>query len=468
MNGEVVEKQYRRSLFLTLAGVTCWAVFGSVSTGSLLSGLLLSLGFTDQQIGYATALCQLCLLLQLPGAILQARFVHRKVFWLTLGTLGYSLFGAIGFLALFWQDLPPVTGVIAFMVLYGLCNVALQMTTTVVMAWKSDIPPPGRSNHYWTLHTGFGVVCSMLFWIVLGYCADMLGRHDSRTYFILIMIATVAAYLSMVFQAFIPDPEAVPSKNGPRFLPQLKEVICSGNFRKLTGFFSIQMFGKWLMSGFVFIFMQAEMGFSQFSIQLLLMASAAFGILAGFLFRRVADRYGRKPAVMIFTGIKVVEFVLWGTLMVGNQGFDFFCLNILEALHIPTSQIPPGFLSALPAMCLSGFVNMGLAAGQIAMLTSDGSKANKSITMSLFFMILGAVGAISSAISGELSTLFTNLNTKDMIGLMPFNLLSLCGAACYCISMFLIARYQENGALPTHRVLMELIIRSPMRLLRKH
>ena len=51
---------------------------------------------------------------------------------------------------------------------------------------------------------------------------------------------------------------------------------------------------------------------------------------------------------------------------------------------------------------------------------------------------------------------------------MPFNLLSLLGAACYCLSMFLIARYKEDGSIPTFRVLNELIIRSPMRLLRKH
>ena len=96
-----VDKQYNRSLTLTLLGVTCWAVFGSVSTGSLLSGLLLSLNFTAQQIGYATALCQLSLLMQLPGAVLQARYCNRKLFWLSIGTLGYTLFGAIGFLALF-------------------------------------------------------------------------------------------------------------------------------------------------------------------------------------------------------------------------------------------------------------------------------------------------------------------------------------------------------------------------------
>lgn len=463
-----VDKQYNRSLTLTLLGVTCWAVFGSISTGSLLSGLLLSLNFTDQQIGYATALCQLSLLMQLPGAVLQARYCNRKLFWLSIGTLGYTLFGAIGFLALFWQDLPPVTGVVAFMILYGLFNVTVQMTTTVVMAWKSDIPPPGKSNHYWALHTGFGVVCINLFGIALGYCADILGRHESRTYFILILCGAVAAYLSMLFQAFIPDPEAAPKKDGPKLLPQLKEVIGSRNFRKLTGFFSIQMFGNWLMSGFVFIYLQAEMGFSQFGIQILMLMSAVFGILAGFFFRRFADRYGRKPVVMIFTGCKVVEFILWGTLLVGNHWFDHFWLDVLTYLHIPTGQIPPGFISTIPAICLSGFVNMGLAAGQIAMLTSDGSKANKSITMSLFFMFLGLVGAISSAVSGELSALFTAWNTYERIGLMPFNLLSLLGAACYCLSMFLIARYKEDGSIPTFRVLNELIIRSPMRLLRKH
>lgn len=468
MADTAVLKQYNRSLTLTLLGVTCWAVFASVSTNSLLSGLLLSLDFTDQQIGYATAVCQFCFLFQLPGAILQARFVNRKVFWVTLGTLGYTLFGGIGFLALFWDDLPPLAGVVTFMVLYGLFNMLVHTTTTVVMSWKSDIPPPDKRNHYWALHTGFGVVCTILFGIAMGYLADRLGRDDSRTYFVLIMAGMAAAYLSMLFQAFIPDPEAAPRKDGPRVLEQIREVACSPNFRKLTGFFSIQMFGNWLMSGFVFVYLQAEMGFSQFCIQLLMLMSAVFGILAGFFFRRFADRYGRKPVVMIFTGCKVVEFVLWGTLFVGNQGFDNVCLNVMEFLHIPTGSIPPGYLSAVPAICLSGFVNMGLAAGQIAMLTSDGSKTNKTITMSLFYMILGLVGAVSSAISGELSALFTSLNTIETIGLMPFNLLSLLGACCYCLSMFLIARYREDGSVPTFQVLNELIIRSPMRLLRKH
>lgn len=453
----------RRNMDYLIAGIPAWCVFGAATTGSLLSGLMLSLGFSPKQIGYAMSLTLIFLPMQLVGSLLQPRMFDRKKFWFSLGLFCYTMFGAIGILAWFWGKLPFAAGFTVFMLLFGIYHMLIQMTGAVVLAWKGEVVPPRESNTFWTRSTCMSTVGMIVCGILLGYLADRLGRDRSSTYAILIAFGVIGGDLSLFFQARVPDPRSASRRDLPKIAPLLRGVFAEKNFRGLAFSFSIQMFGNWMMCGLVFVYMQQTMGFSQLAIQILLAISAGVSFLTGFFFKFAGNRYGRKPLLIICTAVKVLEFLLWGLLAAGNHLFDEAGLRLLDVMQIPTSSIPAGFISALPPIILGGFVNTGIAATQLSLLTSTGKRENKGVLIALFYTVVGIVGAAASCLSGELSALFSHWDTLARTGLTPFNLLSLIGGAFYLISIIPIARIVETGAAPTVAVVKNLLAHNPFR-----
>lgn len=456
-------RQYRKNMNWLLAPVPFWSIFSTATTGPLLAGLLLALHFSEKQIGYVMSLTLICLPMQLIGSLIQPRFFNRKLFWQIVGAASYALFGGIALLTWFWDRVDPGTAFALFLGMFALCHVGMQLTGAVTLAWKNEVIPQRESNTFWGRFTCWNVVFPVVAGIILGRIADLLGRGNISTYSILMFVGVAGAFFSLWAQSQVPDPEAAPRKDLPKPGPLIRSVFEDVNFRKLTFCFSIQMFGNWMMCGFVFIYLQKTMNFSQFSIQILLAMSAFASWIGGYFFRFAGNRYGRKPVVIICTALKVVEFIMWGMLAAGNHFLDDAGLSLMRMLHLPADWIPAGFFSTVPQIVLGGFVNMCISAGQLSLLTSSGRKENKGVLFAVFYLVLGLVGALASCVSGEVSSLLAASDVFERTGLRPFNILSLVGAVLYTASIFVLARYRESGATPTVRVVKSLLAHNPFR-----
>lgn len=455
-------RQVRRCINLLYAGMASWSVFGAAVTGSLLTGLLLSLKMSNQQIAVVMSLTLWFLPMQMLGSLLQARFFHRQKFWLSFAFIHYTAFLVLALMAWFWGSLPAAAAALVFMIIFALSHASAQLTGSITLAWQGEIIPPRESNSFWTKRTSIQMVSTMLSGIALGFLADLLGRDKSTTYAVILVIGVLFAWFSLFLHTFIPDPTPY-SEDKVNLRDIFHSIIAEKNFRQLALFFSVQSFAAWTMCGFIFVYLQRNMNFSQGAIQILLSASYIVSFFAAFLFKFFGNRYGRKPLLIICTVLKCGEFIVWGSLLPGNNWLDQLGLHGLLTLGLDTSFIPPGFIGALPVFIIGGFINIGLTSGQLSLLTSIGKKNTQSFMIAFFFMLVGLAGAVSSSFSGSLYNLIEASSLPQTYGLNTFNILALIGAAGYLLSTFFIFRYQEHGAAPTATVVRSLFGHNPFR-----
>ncbi|MGI5868336.1 MAG: MFS transporter [Kiritimatiellia bacterium] len=447
-----------------------WAAFAICTYGALYTGMLLSLGMNQKQIGLIMSVPLLTLPVQIAGAVLQQRYFNRKRFW--VGALGFYLlmFALMAVLVAAWPTLPPGGAMGLFIALLLLANVGFQLHRPVQLAWQSDIVPEREVSVFWNRLTAQGMVASVVAGFAMGWVADRLGRENRLTYVLLLSIGLVFAVASLRTNARVPDPDPDPRAEGG-VLSDIREVLGSASFQRLSAVFSLQSVAAWLCSAFIFVHLQRTMKFTMFQMQVLAGISCVVSFAAGRLFEIVGKRYGRKPILLICTLVKSVEFVLWGMMRPGDHLLDLAVRRASIALLGDWAALPEGFASAIPVFVLGGFVNVGIASMQLAFMRSIGTRKTQTLAISLFFSVSGIVGGIVAMFSGALFDLLASPDVgpaglRRLVGgwgLTPFNVLAFASAALYALTGLLVRLLREEGAAPTMHVVKVLFASNPVR-----
>ena len=447
-----------------------WAAFGICTYGALYTGMLLSLGMSQKQIGLMMSLPLLTLPVQIAGAVLQQRYFNRKKFWVSALSFYLSMFALMAALVAAWPALPAGAATGFFIAVLLLANVGFQLHRPVQLAWQSDIVPEREVSVFWNRLTAQGMVASVVAGFAMGWVADRLGRENRLTYVLLLGIGLTFAAASLRTNARVPDPDPDPHAEGG-VLGNMLAVLRSSGFQRLSAVFSLQSVAGWLCCAFIFVHLQRTMKFSMVQMQVLAGISCVVSFAAGRLFEIVGKHYGRKPVLLICTLVKSVEFVLWGTMRPGDHALDLVVRRASTALLGDWAALPEGFAGAIPVFVLGGFVNVGIASMQLAFMRSIGTRKTQTLAISLFFSFSGLVGGVVAMFSG---VLFDLLGTPGFgpdglrrmaggLGLTPFNVLALAGAAVYALTALLIRLLREEGASPTMHVLRVLLANNPVR-----
>lgn len=209
--------------------------------------------------------------------------------------------------------------------------------------------PRRESASFWSRRTGFAGITTMIGGVALGKLVDLLGREESTTYIVVLLIGILFGCLSTFVFAGAADPDPAP-RPGTSFLTLVSETWHNREYRLLTGFFSYQSLFAWLSTGFIFVYLQAEdgMNFSMMTIQIMLAVSALVAFLSGYFFRVVGSKYGRKPVLVLCSVLKGVEFILWGILLPLNGILDEIGIWIVDRTAAlwggGPAGLPPGSL----------------------------------------------------------------------------------------------------------------------------
>ena len=447
-----------------------WAAFGICTYGALYTGMLLSLGMSQKQIGLMMSLPLLTLPVQIAGAVLQQRYFNRKKFWVSALSFYLSMFALMAALVAAWPTLPAGAATGFFIAVLLLANVGFQLHRPVQLAWQSDIVPEREVSVFWNRLTAQGMVASVVAGFAMGWVADRLGRENRLTYVLLLGIGLTFAAASLRTNARVPDPDPDPHAEGG-VLGNMLAVLRSSGFQRLSAVFSLQSVAGWLCCAFIFVHLQRTMKFSMVQMQVLAGISCVVSFAAGRLFEIVGKHYGRKPVLLICTLVKSVEFVLWGTMRPGDHALDIVVRRASTAQPGARAALSEGFAGAIPVFVLGGFVNVGIASMQLAFMRSIGTRKTQTLAISLFFSFSGLVGGVVAMFSG---VLFDLLGTPGFgpdglrrmaggLGLTPFNVLALAGAAVYALTALLIRLLREEGASPTMHVLRVLLANNPVR-----
>lgn len=458
--------------YMIIAAVI-WCFFGAAVGGPIFSGLLLALNLTKAQIGFVMSISLLFLPMQMIGAMLQQRYFHRKKFWIVCVMVHYSSFLAIAILTALWLKVPASFALTLFMLTYAMSQFSAQLTGAVGNAWAGEIIPPRESTAFWNRRSGFALIASMVAGILAGKVVDILGKDERSTYAIIMGVGVLFGYASTFSNFVMPDPDPLPARRESP-LTQVKAILANKQFLWFTGFFSFQSMAAWVSSGFIFVYLQRDMQFSMTSVQILSAIACLVGFVSAYFFRIIGSKYGNKPILILCSVLKAGEFVLWGYLRAGNGMLDelgSIAINNIAASFnnlntgfiLPHITLPPGFIGTIPVFIAGGFINIGLGASQMAIITSTGSKRDRSLSIGIFYSIIGVCSFVVSSQSGLLYEYFDSLEIIQQSSFTSFNILSLITAVGYFLSVFIIVNFKEDGASSTANVMRTIFSSNPVR-----
>jgi MFS family permease len=301
-----------------------------------------------------------------------------------------------------------------------------------------DIVPARENNSFWNRRVGLSQITMMIASIICGFVIDQLGRECRITYFYVIIVGIVFAFFSLSISANIPDPDITVRTNRQSLWIRFRIIWRNPQFRRLVYFFGTQSFAVCLIGPFIFIFMQRSLNYSMTTIQLLMAASCVVSFFSAFAFGVIGKKYGRKPIVMFCAFAKGLEFIAWAILL---PGF--------------------GWVWALPAVLIGGFVNMGLATGSFSLITSLGNKKEQGFLIATFFSITGLISFASAFCSGFVYDVLGSIHIFGSYTLSPFNVLAIIVALLYFLSIFFFSSYKEAGAESTVFVVKKLLAKNP-------
>jgi len=201
------------------------------------------------------------------------------------------------------------------------------------------------------------------------------------------------------------------------------------------------------------------------TLQILIAISSAFSFLCAYFFRVVGTKYGRKPVLMLCTGLKAGEFLLWASLIPGNYYLDNLGNAIIAKagllMDFAAFTVPVGLLSALPIFLLSGFTTVGIASAQQSLITSQSERKIQGMAIAVMYSSIGLCGAIAGVSSGWV---YTFLETVQFLGVFhPFNVMAMVSALVCASSVLLISQFHEDGAMKARKMVKILLTENPIR-----
>ncbi|MFA7230939.1 MAG: MFS transporter, partial [Victivallaceae bacterium] len=371
---------------------------------------------------------------------IQPRYFQRKRFWAGVVFSYYLLYSLLWLLICSWASIDRQHAVLLFIVIFGMAQMAIQLGSSVWLAWMGDLVPPRESNSFWNRRGGLMQVSLVAASVTAGFVVDYLGRNQLDTYGWVFAAGIIFGFMSFGVQADVPDPFQAETPSTQSVLTKLRISWRNERFRQLLVFFGFQSASVWLIAPFIFVYLQETLNFDMKTIQLLVALSSSVSFLSAYVFQVIGRKYGRKPIVLVCTFLKGIEFICWGVLLPG-------C----------------GWRMALPAFIVGGFVNMGLTNCTLSLITSVEKRKNQSFSIAIFFAVTGLLGFASASVSGVILNWLGTLDFLNGNTLSPFNFLALVVAAAYFISVLLFVKYKEDGAVSAVRVVKTLLANNPFR-----
>ncbi|MBQ4107268.1 MAG: MFS transporter [Lentisphaeria bacterium] len=459
-------RKAQRCMNHLIVSVVIWCFYGAFASGAVFAGLLDALNMTDPQIGLVMSMGQLCLPLQFIGAMIQQRFFRRRRFWCIFVVIHYTSFLLLALLTVLWTDLPMTLAVALFMLIYAISQGGAHLVGSIANAWIGEVVPERDRASFWNRRQGYALIANIAAGLLAGFLVDMLGKDNRMTYAILIVPAVFCGYASMYGQLLLPDRDTRDDWQG-NIISQIKNVFANRQFRLLTGFFLVQHVAICCCSGFYNVYLLKDMNLSMTTMQILAVCGALVGLLAAFFFRIVGQHCGNKPVLTVCTFMKIIEFTLctfwWPDIVWMDRYGNHLLMRICALTGLPEITMEPGFFTVLPSFLVAGFFNVGIVSAQMALLTSTGPKRMRSVSIGIFYLLLGGFGFLFTGASGWVYLWLREWAWLQSTPLQPFNVLTACTVAGLIVSLLIFRRFRENGATGTGAVVKMMISGNPIR-----
>ena len=394
----------RRSLVACTAEGAVAEVVAACSGGAALTGWALHLGMSAKLIGLVAAMPVVAQVLQLGGAVLTARFGHRRT---TLAAIALS---RQAFLPLALLPLLPLqTGgrQVLLLAVAGLHHGLGLVANNAWNAWMGELVPGALRGRYFgrrtALATAAGGACALLVGLLLDH-----GQHHGRAGPILQALAAIASAAGLASVLLMARQRARPPRREPVrwILRALARPLADGPARRVVTYAVVWNGACGLSAPFFGLYLLRDLG-SGFA----LLAAQGAGLAAAKVasapaWGRWVDRAGARRVLVVCTAGLALSPLAWiasapgrlwplaletalGGVLLGGQSVAGFALP----LSVAPARERPFYLAVVAAAGGAAFALTSAAGGAVAQAAEGRDSPLQLLLVGSAALRVGALGA---------------------------------------------------------------------------
>ncbi|MDI6784301.1 MAG: MFS transporter [bacterium] len=426
--------QYLRGMRVSTVEGTLATIFGNLTGGALLTGLALHIGATKPQIGILFSIPALANVVQPLASIWVERLHSRKAYVAILAGIARVLM-SLAVLTLFLPKQFQIPYLFAIMLI---SSITASCTGPAWSTWMSDMVPEDIRGKYFANRNVIMNIIGMVIGLVVGQTMDIL---QGNTGFLILysagLVFAIFNAISFIWQYEPPHRVEKLHKTKLRiiFLLPLRNI----QFMRLILFYAFWTFATGIAGPFYAVFMIDELRIPYFQIYIFVAIHTIMLVLASPVWGYLADKFGNKFIVKLGTIVITFFPIVW----VFNTPQNYILIPILHFF--------------------GGIITAGMNLASFNLFLGAAPRKNKSVYMSLWAAITGAVGFIAPIIGGLLTILLAN--KELVIGtfvLGDLQMLFLISAGLIFICSYLLPEVKESKTASVGAVLRQVGTLNPL------
>ncbi len=302
-------KGMRLIIFQSIFG-TSWF---SLTNGVFFTGLALTLGASNFQIGILASLPALTNLFQPVASIFVEKLRRRKAYVVSLAETFRTLWTLPIFIPFF---IPQDLWITTLVALIFLSSLAFSMAVPAWTVWTSDLVPENMRGRFFGRRNTVGGAVGMLVALGAGKVLDKFsGRPEGfpegyNGFLIIFGVAFVFIALDTIFFLQRPEPPAKREEN--LSISYLWKIpFQDKNFLKFSLFIAFWSFATGIAAPFYAVFMIEELKINYSTIALFTALGTLSTILSYPFWGFLSDKFSNKPILKISTSIAMFLPILW-------------------------------------------------------------------------------------------------------------------------------------------------------------
>ena len=295
---------------LIIIAVMGGMVWGNITGGIAFTGYWKELGVSDTIYGFVLALPMIANAFQFFGSYLMEKTRKRTKIFITTGLIqrmSWIPFALVPFI------IPMSAAWLRVWMAGLLVLVSAGMMPFMNVAFISicdDVIPMRIRGRYFASRSRVSTLTGLVVGLLVGVLLDVLP--GMKGYCAAFLIAGVMGTFDIVCFFFMKLPEMKVTPKRPPILGMMKEVVSDRNYMRIVLYGTLWMFTIQLCAPYFNVFMQGDMGMSNFQIMLCgQIASNALLILVVTRWGRSLDAFGSKPVMLVGGTLIAVMPMLW-------------------------------------------------------------------------------------------------------------------------------------------------------------
>lgn len=280
-------------------------VHASLTGGAFQTGFALFLGAGSFWMGVIGAIPTFAALVQVFSSLWVERLGERKRLTAWFSLVSRSLWLAI--LVIPWV-VPRHLWLYAFVVLFGLASVAIQVPVPAFTSWLSDLVPADHRGRYFGRRNMLAGLTSLVAslptaWI-LDHAITEMGVGRAQAFAVLFAVAVVFGVVGFFLLLRQPEPPMainaeVQRQNLVQTPSLYRRPLQDPTFRKLLAFGGLFAVGQFFAAPFYTVYALEDLHLSYTWLQLLGGVASLAALLSMPLWGYLSDRFGNKPLLTL-------------------------------------------------------------------------------------------------------------------------------------------------------------------------